>query len=518
MKWHKIRNAWLGAVLLAACCLATTLCAQTRTLRIVTYNIEDDINGATTPLPGLIAPPGNPANVQAGGVLEGIGEEVVGPDPAQPLDVLALEETTSNPITVAPIVNGLNSFYGVAGMYSNSAYQATESGGDTADGNGPNAIVFNTKTVQLLVSVPVDPPTGTNQLGSASGEYREVMRYEFAPAGVATNAANVFYLYVSHYKSGTTATDVKDRLGEAQIIRNDEANNLPAAARVLYVGDYNVDNSGEPMYETILSNTALNGVQQGQGIDPLNPTNNPNLNWSASTTDTNLLVMLTEHSYELEYRDDLQVMTTNVYYGTAGGLKFVPGTYHAFGNNGTTAYYGSVNNGADTALNYRLVTNAPVFISAAQLYLDLTNASDHLPVVADYTIPLPAPVLSSFRLDRDESGPQCGQQRHRRNFYRADGHQYLVAADQLVGAGDQCFQQRQLHAHRQQRRESRCLQTILSPAGKVSGFLLTDVTTSDCSQKSLPPTSSTVVANNAHPGLGSTRCQNSAFRRGYLRH
>ena len=38
--------------------------------------------------------------------------------------------------------------------------------------------------------------------------------------------------------------------------------------------------------------------------------------------------MLTEHSYELEYRDDLQMMTTNVYYGAPGGLKYVSGTYH----------------------------------------------------------------------------------------------------------------------------------------------------------------------------------------------
>jgi hypothetical protein len=56
-----------------------------------------------------------------------------------------------------------------------------------------------------------------------------------------------------------------------------------------------------------------------------------------------------------------------------------------------------VNSGSNTALNNRLVTNGPVFISAAQLYLDLTTASDHLPVVADYTIPItvPAPVLQS---------------------------------------------------------------------------------------------------------------------------
>jgi hypothetical protein len=234
-------------------------------------------------------------------------------------------------------------------------------------------------------------------LGSASGEYREVMRYEFAPAGMTPTATNEFYVYVSHYKANTGMANENYRNGEAQIIRNDESNHLPANARVLYVGDFNVDNSGEPMYQTILSNSAPNGIHQGQGIDPLNPTNNPNINWSTSTTATNILVMETDSARDLRYRDDLQVMTTNVYFGVVGGLALVPGTYHVSGNNGTTPYQGSVNSGVNTALNNRLVTNGPVFISASQLYLDLTTASDHLPVVADYTIPItvPAPVLQS---------------------------------------------------------------------------------------------------------------------------
>ena len=329
---------------------------QTRTLRVVTYNIEDDINGATTPLPGLIAPPSNTTNVQAGGVLEGIGEEILGSDPAQPLDVLALQETTGNPITVAPIVNGLNSFYNAPGMYAMSPYQATESGGDVADGNGPNALVYNTKTLQLLASVPVDPRGGTNNLGSSSGEYREVMRYELAPAGMTPTATNEFYIYVSHYKSGTSSSDLTYRNGEAQIIRTNEAIDLPANARVLYVGDFNITTSGEASYQTILSNTAPNGIHQGQGIDPLNPTNNPNINWGTSTTATNILAMETESATDLRYRDDLQVMTTNVYFGVAGGLALVPGTYHVFGNNGTTPYYGSVNSGSDTALNSDLAS------------------------------------------------------------------------------------------------------------------------------------------------------------------
>lgn len=380
--------------LIAAVSSAVPASAQTRTVRIATYNIEADIDGVTTPLPGLVAPWTNASDVALGGALEGIGEETIGGDPARPLDILALQETTSNPTTVSPICNALNTFYNSPGMYTNSTYQATEQGGDTADGNGPNAVVYNTRTLQLLASHPVDPPGGPANLGSTYGEYREVMRYEFAPAGVVSTSSNEFYVYVSHYKSGTTSADATDRAGEAAIIRTNEAMDLPATARVIYVGDYNVDTSGEAGYQTILALLSPNGVQQGQGTDPLNVTNNPNINWETDTSNTNILLMLTEHSYDLEYRDDLQLMTTNVYYGAPGGFEYVPNTYHAFGNNGTTAYYGNLASGTDTALSNDLATNGPVFINATNLYHDLTNASDHLPVVADYSIPIPAPVFA----------------------------------------------------------------------------------------------------------------------------
>jgi hypothetical protein len=373
------------------------LSAQTRTLRIATYNIEADISGVTMPLPGLIAPYNNSSAVQLGGSVEGIGEEIVGNDGAQPLDILALEETSANMVTVQPIVNGMNTFYNAPGMYTNSSYQPIIIGSNS--GNGPNAVVYNTLTVQLLASHPVDPVGGTGSLGSSSGEYREVMRYEFAPAGVAPDPTNEFYIYVSHYKSsasGTEATNEFYRAEEAAIIRTNEATDLPATARVLYVGDYNVDNSGEAGYQTILSNAVPNSTKrQGGGIDPLNVTNNLNINWSSTTSNTNILLMLSEHSYNLEYRDDLQVMTSNVYYGAPGGFSYVPGTYHTFGNNGTVAYNGKVVNTSNTALNNNLVTNGPVFINNTTLYHDLTNASDHLPVVADYTIPMPAPVIAS---------------------------------------------------------------------------------------------------------------------------
>jgi len=351
--------------------ISTPASAQTRTIRVVSYNIEDDINGATTPLPGLIAPSSG-GSVTNGGVLEGIGEEVLGSDTNQPIDILTLQETTSNSTTVQPIVNGLNAFYSFRGMsarYAQSPYQATDDGGE-ADGGGPNAIVYNTNTLQLIASVGVGTP-------SSGSEPRQIVRYEFAPAGATPTTNNEFYVYVEHYKSGSTSGDITVRNNEAQILRADVAT-LPTNSRVLFTGDFNTGNAGEAMYQTLVAP----GVNQA--FDVLNPSGSASSNFDGSGS----VQDLTESATDLRYRDDYQMMTSNVLYGVANGLAYVPGTYHAFGNNGSTIYQGSVNNSGNTALNSDLNTNG-VGISASQLYTNLTTASDHLPVVADYTIPIP---------------------------------------------------------------------------------------------------------------------------------
>jgi hypothetical protein len=120
----------------------------TRTIRIVTYNIDADQSQDgpqyALPQPGLITPwnstiPYTSSNLTSGGVLEGIGEEVVNGDPAQPIDILALQETTSNTSTVQPIVDGLNAFYAYYGNpagYAMSPYQALSTRVGT--GGGPN--------------------------------------------------------------------------------------------------------------------------------------------------------------------------------------------------------------------------------------------------------------------------------------------------------------------------------------------------------------------------------------------
>jgi PKD repeat protein len=357
-------------------------------------------------------------------VLEGIGEEIINGDPAQPIDILALNETTSNTTTVQPIINALNAFYlyynnlcytNQPAGYAMSTYQATESGGSPSGGNGPNALVYNTNTLQLIASVPVDPPGGTSQLGSSSGEYREAMRYEFAPAGVTAGTNNEFYIYVSHYKASAGSNNDKARLGEATIIRSNVYVNLPANARVLYMGDFNVDdNSGEAGYQTLCSNSVINvaNAPQGQAVDPLNILWSPYtsassaVNWSVSTTSTQILFMLSEKATARDYRDDFQIMTSNVYYDVVGGLQYVPGSYHVFANNGSFTYGSTVNTSGNTALNDLdpALTNH-TGLTAAVLLEDLTGASDHLPTVADYTIPIGATTLAASFTNNPASGP-----------------------------------------------------------------------------------------------------------------
>jgi len=384
-----LRNGWtyplVGSVaLLLAYGISADAFAQTRTIRVVTYNIMADLNVGsetiTNPLAGLIAPftgtgtftQNSSGSVTNGGALEGIGEEILAGN-YQPIDILALQETTNNAVGVQPIVNGLNVFYSsrnITAVYAMSSLQLTSTGGS---GGGPNALVYNTNTLQLIASVGVGTP-------SVSGEARQVGRYLFAPAGVATNALNIFYVYVSHYKSGTNSDDLIRRGIEAGIIRTNSAT-LPANSRVLYVGDYNVSTSSETSYQAIVSSSIVSiGIQ---GVDPFNTNGSTGINW----TQNSLLSNKTESVRSLHFRDDFQIMSSNVYYGAAGGLAYVPGTYHTFGNNGTTPYLGTVINNANTALNGNLQPSPP--ISAAQCRTNLYGASDHYPVVADYTIPIP---------------------------------------------------------------------------------------------------------------------------------
>ncbi len=356
------RSACFGyALLLWVAVWGFAVPASAQYLRIIAYNIEADVNGNTTPNAGLYT------------VLEAIGEQSVN-GIARPLDILAMEETTSNTATVAPIVTALNNYYG-AGTYAMAAYQGTQSGSPTT-GNGPNALLYNTQTVQLVLQNGTQAVGVSGTPNQSSGINRQVIRYEFRAINAVATAN--FYLYVSHMKSsasGTLSVNEGKRNAEAQAIRADIAT-LPTGTSALYMGDFNMDGSAEAAYQTLTASGT------GQAEDPLNNTpQNNSETWNSATYQP----ILTETSTALHYRDDIQFVTQDVYSGTAAAaLRYVAGSYRAFGNNGTTAYGKTVNSSSNTSLN-----NLSGPITAAQALSALTTASDHLPVVVDYLVSTP---------------------------------------------------------------------------------------------------------------------------------
>ncbi len=333
-----------------------TLCAAVAsagTLRIVTYNIDADTNGS-----GGVGTPAD--NQSLATVLQAIGNESLAGN-SQPIDVLALEELSwvgsgSSP-TLQTVVNDLNSIYG-AGTYAyDQTYDPTDG---NLSGNGPSGLIYNTKTVQDINAVAIGSASG-------SGAPRAPMQYTLQP--LSTGSAATFYLYVSHAKSGTTSSDVNRRNIEAGELRQ-SAGALGFSANIIYAGDFNLNGSSESTYQTMIAS----GV--GQAIDPLNPAGN----WTASSSFANLL---TESATALDYRDDFQFVTAPMTSGS-GGLQLVPGSCTVFGNNGSMALGGSVGQTGNTALGD--LPNKSAVLSA------LTTATDHLPVVADYSFTVPSPV------------------------------------------------------------------------------------------------------------------------------
>ena len=172
---------------------------------------------------------------------------------------------------------------------------------------------------------------------------------------------------------------------------------LGFSANIIYAGDFNLNGSSESTYQTMIAS----GV--GQAIDPLNPAGN----WTASSSFANLL---TESATALDYRDDFQFVTAPMTSGS-GGLQLVPGSCTVFGNNGSMALGGSVGQTGNTALGD--LPNKSAVLSA------LTTATDHLPVVADYSFTVPSPVPEPGTLATLAVGAICclalRSWRHRRS-------------------------------------------------------------------------------------------------------
>ncbi len=222
-------------------------------------------------------------------------------------------------------------------------------------------MVYNTQTVQLI---------SQQSFGSVNGSAnaRASLRYQIRPVGYGSNAD--IFLYNDHYKAGDTPTDMNRRFVEATNLRAN-ADALGDGRNLIYAGDFNIQASTESMYVRLL------GPGAGQVFDPVNRPGSWNNNnsmrsvhtqspYDASNNDSSLI------SGGLDDRFDFQLISGEVQNGT--GFDYIPGSYHAFGNNGTHRLNQPINDPFNTA--------QPTDVLDA-----LARVSDHLPVVADYQLP-----------------------------------------------------------------------------------------------------------------------------------
>ena len=198
--------------------------------------------------------------------------------------------------------------------------------------------IYNTSTLTLL------------ETENVSGNYtRDPFRALFRPFGAPAGGSN-FNVFNVHLN----ATNATTRETEATGIRA-RLDALGSSANAFVVGDLNIDSSSESSY------SILTGSGTGQVFDPLNSPGNWHDNASFKSIHTQ------NPAGPMDDRFDFQLINDDVL--ATGGLEYVPGSYRAFGNNGS-----HTSNQAITTGN-----GASISVLAA-----LATASDHLPVVVDY--------------------------------------------------------------------------------------------------------------------------------------
>lgn len=315
-------------------------------LRIVSYNVRG-FSGATSS--------------DLGTVLQAIGTNVHN-GVSRPIDVLTLQEVRSQSTTTANVVSQLNAIYG------DGAYARGSLNGQATSSNETVGLVYNTQTIQLISEVGIGTP-------SASGAARQTLRYLLRPLEVGIG--NDFYVYNSHYKASNDPISEGRRQVEAQAIRAN-ADALGQGTLIVYAGDFNVYSGFEPAFQTLLASG------NGQAFDPLNRVGDwrNNNNFRDVFTQAPLVNPPQGSGLAgggLDDRFDFQLLTGEWFDGV--GLEYRPGSYRAFGNNGTVPVNNSINISANTAL-----ADLPNRTTILNL---LTTVTDHLPVVVDYQYIVP---------------------------------------------------------------------------------------------------------------------------------
>lgn len=217
-------------------------------------------------------------------------------------------------------------------------------------------------------------------------DIRDINHYTFR---LRNNLNDTVYLevFVTHLKSGTGNTNRKLRGSMADTFVRHLAQ-IPPDRHVLLAGDFNLYGAGEePAYRKLTDST--NPVVL---VDPLGMPGN----WSDNDSFTAIHTQATRLSAAgfgiggatggMDDRFDFVLMSRN--FRTDPGLKYVEGSYKAFGNNGN-------------CFNRRIDDTACSGTYSFNLRRNLHNMSDHTPVVLQLAYPAQVLALPPGKTSRN---------------------------------------------------------------------------------------------------------------------
>ncbi|MFM7051386.1 MAG: hypothetical protein ACKOYN_04525 [Planctomycetota bacterium] len=231
--------------------------------------------------------------------------------------------------------------------------------------SGAQCCYYRSDLLAEIVAGHADIPTGAS---------RNSDRWQFQLVGYSSPAAR-FYLYSSHLKASNTSADAAERASGATALRNN-ANALGAGQHIIFVGDYNLYTNAEQAYEIMLA------AGNAQCIDPIGGADWVGSAGALKHTQSPRDVTGTLIGGGCDDRFDFQLSTAEFHDGD--GLSMIANSYRTMGNDG--AHYNLAINSGNNSYYAGNVTRSNML---ADLLFD---ATDHLPVIADYQVP---PVLSA---------------------------------------------------------------------------------------------------------------------------
>lgn len=271
-------------------------------------------------------------------------------------DIIVVQEMLSQTGTNQFLNDILN--YTVPGTYAAGPFV---NGYDT-----DNALFYRTATVDYVSHQEI------------STALRNISEYVLRPVGYSSSDAELT-VYSLHLKAGSTSSDKTKRLAEATILRN-HTNNHDPGTHFIVAGDYNIRASSESAYQKLVGSEANNN---GRVWDPINQPGT----WHDSYT---FRYIHTQSPRTTQFGggatggmdDRFDLLLISAALDDGDGLSYVSGSHVAYGNDG-----GHLNQAINYGTNYAV---GSVIANA------LHEASDHIPVYADFQVPAKLDCASSL--------------------------------------------------------------------------------------------------------------------------